>query len=135
VNTLGTNGRAIFPTETELRFHATDRKSGESASRFAPCSKATTVGEFYELHPGSADYATQDLRNDLTRPIPLCVIPGFTPTKDLRIAPPRPRKAARAKGVRWSVRAFRKGAVSKRGGHRCPTPGDGAGAAPAFRAV
>ena len=105
MNTLGTDGRAIFPSEIELRFHTTGRKSGESASRFAPCSKATTVGEFYELHPGSADYATQDLRNDLTRPIPLCVVPGFTPTKDLRIAPPRPRKASRAKGVRWSVRA------------------------------
>ena len=62
------------------------------------------MGEFFKLHQGTAGDAAQDLRNDLTRPISLCAIPGFTPTKDLRIAPPRLLGANQAGASRRPLR-------------------------------
>ena len=102
MHTPGADGRGIFPSEAELRFSASGRETGKGASRFAPCSKATAVGKFYELHPGSASDAAKGLVNNLTRATPLRVIPGFTPTEGLRIAPPRPLQHAqgRARGRR-----------------------------------
>ena len=68
-----------------------------NACRFALFRKATTVGEFFELHPGTAVDAAQDLKNGITRPTPLCVTPGFTLPKELCIAAPCLPKAARAR--------------------------------------
>ena len=78
-------GRALFP------------KHGKSGGRFALYRRATTVGEFFKLHTGTACDAAQDLRNDLTWRTRLCVIPGFTLPKDLRITPPRLLGAAQAR--------------------------------------
>ena len=109
VHTPGVDGRTHFPSENALRFRASGRKSGQSAGCFALYRRATALGEFYELHPGSAGDAAKDLKNDLTRPRkpPPCAIPGFTPTEDLRIASPRPPKDSQAKGG---------------GGHVAPAP-------------
>ena len=88
---MGTaDGRTPLPSETELRFNDSARKTKKRSDRLALYRKATAVGEFFELHQGTAGDAAQDLRNDLTRTPPLCITPGFAPPKDLRIAPPGP---------------------------------------------
>ena len=117
------NGRTHFPSGTHLRFHAPCRKSGKNSSRFALCSKATTVGEFYELHPGSAGDAAKDLKNDLTRQTPLCATSGSTLTEVLRIAPPQPPKAARVErgGRSGRARAARVPSVKGVGADDPPT--------------
>ena len=86
---------AIFARDDALRYKASAKKSGASASRLEMCRNARSVGEFFDSHPGSPATARKDLAWDLARG--LCDIPGFVARsnlKDVRLGPAGPARAA-----------------------------------------
>ena len=77
-----------MPSEAAFRFR--------DSARPCPLPQGDNGERIFELHPGTAGEAALDLRKGLKRALPLCIIPGFSPPKDLRNALPRPPEVARA---------------------------------------
>ena len=53
--------------ETPVRYHPEAKKTGKSALRLLRYRSARTVGEFFDLHPGTEGEANADLANDLKK--------------------------------------------------------------------
>ena len=84
----------VFARYTTLQDKASAKKTGASAVRLEAYRNARSVGEFFDLHPGSTTAARKDLAWDLNKG--LCSAPGFVAQGNLRVARLDPAGTAHA---------------------------------------
>ena len=94
----------VFARDTALRYEASAKKTGASADRPEAYRGASSVGEFFDRHPGSATIARKDLAWDLNKGH--CSVSGFVAQCNLKVARLDSTGAAHAAtGVAYAVMA------------------------------